>query len=118
MGKVAEVNAVSLTGTELTKKQIYFATQGKENVPVNELEDGHVIKPIGYVEFVDINNNGDEREVFSVIAEDGTVYSTISKTFKESFKTIVELMQPDKFEVKKLSGKTKAGRDYIDCELV
>ena len=118
MSKVSEINAVSFTKEPLTKKQIYFATQGKENVSINELEDGFEITPVGYVEFVDTNNAGDEREVFTVIADDGQCYSTISKTFRESFLTIRDIMEGEQFSIKKLSGKTKAGRDYIDCELL
>ena len=118
MSKVSEINAVSLKGEPLTKKEIYYATQGKENVQINSLPDGHIITPVGYVEFVDTNNNGDEKEVFSIVDKDGTVYSTISNTFKDSFITIKELMDPDPFQIKKLSGTSKNGRPYVDCELV
>ena len=48
---------------------------------------------------------------------DRNVYSCQSKTFRESFIQIYNLMDGEPFAVKKISGKTKNNRDYINCTL-
>lgn len=118
MGRVQINNEVSFTGEALTKVQKYFMTQGKETVSIKDMDDGEVITPVGYVEFIDIKDDGTESEVFAIINEENKVYATVSKTFANSFKSIADIMDGDKFMIKKISGTTKAGRDYVDCELV
>ena len=118
MGKVKITNEVSLNGQELTKKQRYYATMGKETISIKDMPDGEKISPIAYVEFEDVKDDGTESEIFAIIDADNKVYATVSNTFRTSFKNIVEVMEGDPFEIKKISGTTKAGRDYIDCELL
>lgn len=52
----------------------------------------------------------------SIITTDNAVYSTQSLTFKRSIKDIEVIMQFP-FPVKKISGQTKAGRNFVDCVL-
>ena len=118
MGKVQINNEVSFTGEALTKIQKYFMTQGKETISIKDMGDGETIDPVGYVEFIDIKDDGTENEVFSIIDATNTVYATVSKTFANSFKSISDIMDGEKFTVKKISGTTKNGREYVDCELV
>lgn len=51
--------------------------------------------------------NGTEKEV----------YCRQSTTFKRSMKDIQNIMNGKPFSIIKISGKTKAGRDYINCTL-
>lgn len=118
MGKIQINNEVAIKGEELTKIQKYFMTQGKETISIKDMNDGEIIDPVGYVEFLDIKDDGAESEVFAIIDENNAVYATVSKTFANSFKSIADLMGSDPFVVKKISGTTKSGREYVDCELV
>ena len=55
--------------------------------------------------------------ILSVITPDKEVYSCQSATFKRSLKDIATIMGDKPFSVIKTSGKTKAGRDFVNCEL-
>ena len=52
----------------------------------------------------------------SIITTDNSVYSTQSVTFKRSIKDIEDFMQFP-FTVMKISGQSKAGRNFVDCVL-
>lgn len=99
-----------------SKKDLYKMTHSNTSVPIKELADGHVINPINFVEFVDVNSKGEENYVLAIMDADGTIYNTISNTFKNEFYDMVNSFELE-FECVKLSGKTKAGRDFITCQL-
>ena len=64
-----------------------------------------------------IKDNGDVQSIVSIITPDKKVYSGQSATFRQSLKDIEDVMDGEKFSIIKISGKTKAGRDYINCTL-
>lgn len=101
----------------LTKKDIYNMTRGAEITSVKDVADGTVITPAKFVIFNDVKEDGEVSEILSIMDITGSVYSTQSKTFKGSFLEIVELMDDDEFDIKKISGTTKAGRPYVNCTL-
>ena len=60
---------------------------------------------------------GEVAEVLSIITPEKKVYSSQSATFKRSISDIHDVMETTPFTVIKISGKTKAGRDFINCVL-
>lgn len=101
---------------EFTEIEKYLMTTAPTIKTVKTLQDGDVINVAGYIEFIDEKEDGTTAELMSIITTDKTVYSTQSVTFKRSIKNIEAVMQFP-FPVKKISGQSKAGRNYVDCVL-
>jgi hypothetical protein len=100
-----------------TKVEEYLLTKAPTIKTVKTLDDGDVLNVAGYLEFVDVKEDGTTSELMSIITTDNMVYSTQSRTFKRSIKDIETVMQGFPFPVKKISGQSKAGRKYVDCVL-
>ena len=109
---------ITITNTtkEFTAIEKYLMTTAPTIKTVKTLQDGDVINVAGYLEFVDEKDDGTTVELMSIITTDNDVYSTQSATFKRSIKDIEVIMQFP-FPVKKISGQTKAGRNFVDCVL-
>ena len=109
---------ITITNTtkEFTAIEKYLMTKAPTIKTVKTLQDGDVINVAGYLEFVDEKDDGTTAELMSIITTDNTVYSTQSATFKRSIKDIEAIMKFP-FPVKKISGQSKAGRNFVDCVL-
>lgn len=102
---------------EFTKVEKYLMVSAPDIEPLKNIADGESIPVDGYIIFEDIKDNGDVCEIISIITPDKKVYSGQSATFRKSLKDIESVMEGEKFSIIKISGKTKAGRDYINCTL-
>lgn len=102
---------------EFTKVEKYLMTTAPDIEPLKNITDGESISVDGFLIFDDIKDNGDVQEIVSIITPDKKVYSGQSATFKKSLKDIESVMEGEKFSIIKISGKTKVGRDYINCIL-
>lgn len=102
---------------EFTKVEKYLMTTAPDIEPLKNIADGESIPVDGFLIFDDIKDNGDTQEIMSIITPDKKVYSGQSATFKHSLKDIESVMGGEKFSIIKISGKTKVGRDYINCIL-
>lgn len=102
---------------EFTKVEKYLMTTAPDIEPLKNIDDGESIPVDGYIIFDNIKDNGDVQEIVSIITSDKKVYAGQSATFKQSLKDIENVMDGEKFSIIKISGKTKAGRDYINCTL-
>lgn len=109
---------ITITNTtkEFTAIEKYLMTTAPTIKTVKTLQDGDVINVAGYLEFVDEKDDGTAAELMSIITTDNAVYSTQSVTFKRSIKDIETIMKFP-FPVKKISGQSKAGRNFVDCVL-
>lgn len=102
---------------EFTKVEKYLMTTAPDIEPLKNIEDGESIPIDGYLIFDDVKDDGEIQEIVSIITPDKKVYSGQSATFRKSLKDIDNVMEGEKFSIIKISGKTKAGRDYINCTL-
>lgn len=102
---------------EFTKVEKYLMTIAPDIEPLKNIADGESIPVDGYLIFDDIKDDGDTHEIVSIITPNKKVYSGQSATFRESLKDIESVMDEEKFSIIKISGKTKVGRDYINCIL-
>ena len=109
---------ITITNTtkEFTEIEKYLMTTAPTIKTAKTLQDGDVINVAGYIEFVDEKEDGTTVEIMSIITTDNDVYSTQSVTFKRSIKDIESLLKFP-FPVKKISGVSKAGRNFVDCVL-
>lgn len=110
-----EIKTVS---REFTEVEQYLMTIAPSIHSIKDIEDGMHITVDGVLEFTDIKENtGEAVDVMSIITPDKQVYSCQSATFKRSIRDISNIMKGKEFTVIKTSGKTKAGRDFINCVL-
>ena len=105
------------TSRDFTEVECYLMTIAPSIVSMKDVEDGTKINVDGFLTFEDVKDNtGEVVEVLSIITPEKEVYSCQSATFKRSVKDIANIMK-GAFTIIKQSGKTKAGRDYINCTL-
>lgn len=102
---------------EFNEVEVYLMTIAPGVKSVKDVEDGEKIQVEGWLEFKDTKDDGDTTEILSVITPDKKVYACQSQTFKRSLKDIADILRVFPFTVVKTSGKTKAGRDFVNCEL-
>lgn len=102
-------------------REAYKLTHLKETEQVKDLPDGEPYSVRDWLMYLSENKDGETNEVLLIIAEDvigGEHFlTTVSATFKESFLEMADSFGCD-FIWKKISGKSKAGREYVDCEFV
>lgn len=102
-------------------REAYKLTHLKETEQVKDLPDGETYSVLDWLVYLSENKDGETNEVLLIVAvdEDGVEHflTTVSATFKESFLEMADSFGCD-FYWKKISGKSKAGREYVDCEFV
>lgn len=102
---------------EFTPVEEYLMTIAPNMVQMNSVEDGEKITIEAYLVFNDTKEDGTTTEVLSMITPEKKVYSCQSITFKKSVFDIWNLFKGIPVTIVKSSGKTKAGRNYINCYL-
>ena len=100
---------------EFNKVEIYKMTQDQGAVSVKDVPDGTTLQVSGYLLYEDVDHKGENHELLSVLGEDGTVWTCQSATFKRRFTQMADLFEDEPFSIKKMSGGTKANKDYVDC---
>lgn len=110
------INIISEQGYNEIEK--YLMTISPAIVSMKKLPDGEKIPVKKYMIFEDVKEDTAEVvEILSILTPDNKVYSAQSKTFKRSFNDIMAIVGEQPFTIIKTSGKTKAGRDFINCIL-
>lgn len=111
----------SKSSESFTKAEIYRMTKSPSIVSVKTVADYTTMSPIGWLTFDDENNKGEVSHMLSIIGvgEDGqeVVWSCQSQTFKDNFMDLWNMFDGEPFTLIKLSGKSKAGREYVNCDL-
>ena len=101
------------------KKALYKLTKsGGTNV--KDLEPGKSHKVEAFALYEDTKETKDgpkEQTVLAVVLADGTKLQTISPTFVKDFMEIVDLMDGDDFSIITRKSTSKAGREFVYCEL-
>lgn len=110
------VNIIS-TSKELTPVERYLMTVAPNIRSVKDIPDDTTFNAVASCVFEDVKEDGDVATIFSVLTDNGEVLSAQSKTFRQSFEDIVGAVGAYPVPVKKISGKTKAGREYVNCVL-
>ncbi len=111
----------SKSSESFTKAELYRMTKSPSIVSVKTVADGTIMAPIGWLTFDDENNKGEVSHMLSIIGvgedDQEVVWSCQSQTFKDNFMDLWELFKGDNFKIKKISGQSKAGREYVNCDL-
>lgn len=111
------MSTIIKSNKELTKRESYRMTL---DPAIKKMKDfiGEQIDVAAYCLYKDVNKDGKEVEVLSIMDEDGGVCATNSETFKRDFMNIAELMDGEEYTIEIISGQSKAGREFITCMLV
>lgn len=103
---------------EFTEVEQYLMTIAPSIISMKDVSDGTHIKVDGILTFEDTKEStGEIANILSVITPEKKVYSCQSSTLKRSIRDISNIMKGKSFTIVKTSGKTKAGREFINCEL-
>lgn len=102
---------------EMTEVEVYLMTVSPAINTMKEVPDGTSIAVDAVLNFTDVKDDGTSTRITSIMTPDKTVYAFQSTTFNNSLNDILSIMEEKPFSIIKTSGKTKNGRDYINCEL-
>ena len=104
---------------EMNKRDVFMLTKNQKIRTVKSLENGAKINVAHWIEFSDVNSNtGEKVEILSMMDISGECFATNSKSFKEMFFDIVDIMDGKDFTIEKLGGKKKTGRELVTCGLI
>jgi hypothetical protein len=102
-----------------------FNAQNGASVSMKDIAPGTIIAATGVMQYSDIvesYGNGAQESVITVIfAEDGTSYAGVSDTVAKAGEKLIGFLGATKlesFNVKIVSQKSKAGRDFLNLQLV
>lgn len=102
---------------ELSKVEKYMLTVDKGAESMKDVPDGTIIPVKVWATYEDEKEDGTTSEITSIMDTDGKVYAFQSATFRKSLENIHDVFGEEQYAIIKESGKTKAGRDFIDCRL-
>lgn len=102
---------------ELTKIEQYMLTADKGAESMKDVPDGTSIHVSAWCTYECEKEDGTLTEITAIMDTSGKVYAFQSATFRKSLGKIHEVFGEDPYAIIKESGKTKAGRDFIDCRL-
>lgn len=75
-----------------------------------------VLEVAAWVKFTDIDSKtGEMRDILTVETVDGEMFGTGSPIFQREFEDITQFFGDDVGAIKVVSGKSKAGREFITC---
>lgn len=111
------VKILAKSANEIGKVDMYLMTSASDIATVKDIEDGEIITPTKWVEYVDVKDDDSETTVFAFMDDAGKAYATTSKTFKKSFMDMWDLFDGESFSIEKTSGVAKSGRPFINCVL-
>lgn len=109
---------VTYTSREFSEVETYLMTIAPSIRSMKDVPDNTSIDVAGIMQFEDIDEEtGEKDDIMSIITPDNEVYAFQSATFKRNLMNIEKIMRGKPFAIIKVSGKTKANRDFINCEL-
>ena len=113
---IIRTNIENLMDSPLT---LYRLTKSREAKSVNKLTDAELDAqyPVDAYAFYEDKNNKDESVTILSILSGTTVLVAQSSTFQRSFEDILDCVGNRHFTIRVLTGTSKNGRRYMDCDL-
>lgn len=102
---------------DMDKRTAYRLTKANTVKKVSEIA-GSVINPSAWILYEDQDEKTGELKTVLTIEDNGELFGTISKTFIKAFIDAADFFGDELGSVKVISGKSKAGREYVTCEIV
>lgn len=101
----------------ISVKEKYLMSMNPEIRRMRDAE-GTVIPVKNWMLYSDLDKDGNEQTLLSVLSEDNIAYATNSGTFIETFAQLCDMFTESGEEftaIKVLGGESKAGRHFITC---
>lgn len=101
----------------ISVKEKYLMSMNPEIRRMRDAE-GTVIPVKNWMLYSDLDKDGNEQTLLSILSEDSVAYATNSKTFMEAFSDLCDMFADNGEEitvVKVIGGQSKAGRHFITC---
>lgn len=114
--KIIRTNVKDLEANPL---MLYKLTRSKVTKSVNKLSDEELdeLYPVdAFVEYEDVNSKGEVVTILAIQSGDN-ILAAQSSTFRETFNNIVDIVGDRHFTIAIITGVSKAGRRYMDCDL-
>lgn len=109
---------VTYTSREFSEVETYLMTISPSIISMKDVPDGTSIEVAGIMLFEDVDEEtGEKDDIMSIITPGNEAYAFQSTTFKRNLLDIAKIMHGKSFSIIKISDKTKAGRDFINCTL-
>lgn len=99
---------------EITAKDMFNATTSQ---PIKET-NGEPIKVVGLWVKERTEEDGKVTEVAYLKRDDGEIFATISTTIIEQLEALAEMLQDGPCDVKVITRKSNAGREFLQLMLV
>lgn len=108
------ITVTNTYGVELDNITTYCMTIDKDIKSIKDLPDGSEIEVDKLLDFIDEKEDGTAVELFSIMATDGAVYATNSKTFREDVINISKVFEGSdvKPTIIKMSDTSRSGRTF------
>lgn len=102
---------------ELDQRTIYKMMKSPDVKKMSDAE-GSILEVAAWVAYNDVDSRtGEIREILTIQTTDGEMFGTVSGVFQREFKDIVKFFGDDVGSIKVISGKSKAGRNFITCSV-
>lgn len=107
-----------VTNKELTKEEKYFLTKAQDVQKMTDAVD-QVLDLVAWAIYTDVDKDGKEVELFSMLTEDGDKFATNSSTFIGAFREILDIFEPEEVKrLKVMNGVSKNNRTFVTCAYV
>lgn len=114
------MNIIAKSANVVSAFDLYKLVQSPERKKLTDIK-GQDIELDKWVLYTEPDKDGKEMKLLALSTVDGTAYCTNSATFCRSFESAVATFGQfgEEFhDIQVTTGKSKNGRDYIDCVVV
>ena len=102
---------------ELDQRSIYKMMKSPDVKKMSDA-DGSVLDVAAWISYTDTDSRtGEIKELLVIQTTDGEMFGTVSAVFQREFKDITKFFGDDVGAIKVISGKSKAGRNFITCSV-
>lgn len=102
---------------KISVKEKYLMSMNPEIRRMRDAE-GTLIPVKNWMLYSDLDKDGNEQTLFSILSEENVAYATNSQTFIEAFSELCDMFTDSGEEItaiKVIGGQSKAGRHFITC---
>lgn len=112
------MNIINIFPENTSKRDIFKMTKDNDIMKMSE-HVGETINPVAYVIYEDVDKKDESKfnTILSVMADDGTVYATNSKTFTDMFVDIHTMME-ELVPIIIRDGVSKNGRTFLTTTIL
>lgn len=102
---------------ELDQRTIYKMMKSPDVKKMSDA-DGSFLDVAAWITYNDVDSRtGEIRSILTIQTTDGEMFGTVSGVFQREFADITKFFGDDVGMIKVISGKSKAGRNFITCSV-